>query len=122
MGSSNCTTQQELRSSCSSPSTISVINNLAATLGELGQLDEAAKMKEVLEKRRRILGGEHPSTISAMNNLANTLGELDQLDEAIALLEVAVHKMKQIHGEYHPHTKSLSVTSLDLLFPELNIE
>jgi len=40
---------------------------------EQGQLDEAAKMKkEVLEKRRRILGEEHPDTISAMNNLANT--------------------------------------------------
>jgi hypothetical protein len=37
--------------------------------------EEAAKIKrEVLEKRRRILGEEHPDTISAMNNLANTLG------------------------------------------------
>jgi hypothetical protein len=61
--------------------------------------------KEVLEKRRRILGEEHPSTISAMNNLANTLGEQGQLDEAITILEVAVQKMKRIHGEEHPHTE-----------------
>jgi hypothetical protein len=31
--------------------------------------------KDVLEKRRRILGEEYSNTISAINNLANTLGE-----------------------------------------------
>lgn len=38
--------------------------------------------KEVLEKRRRILGEEHPDTILAMNNLAATLRDQGQLDEA----------------------------------------
>jgi hypothetical protein len=53
------------------------MNNLAITLGEQGQLEEAAPMmKEVLEKRRRILGEEHPTTISAMNNLVATLCSL----------------------------------------------
>jgi tetratricopeptide (TPR) repeat protein len=71
-----------------------------------GKLDEAAKMfKEVVEKRKRILGDEHPSTISAMNSLANTLGDQGQLDEAIVLLEVAVQRMRRIHGDEHPHTK-----------------
>jgi tetratricopeptide (TPR) repeat protein len=82
------------------------MSNLASTLGDQGQLDEAAKMfKEVLEKMRRILGAEHPDTISAMNNLASTLGDQGQLDEAMALLEVAVQRMKRIHGDEHPHTK-----------------
>jgi hypothetical protein len=31
--------------------------------------------KEVLEKRRRILGEEYSSTITAINNLVNTLGD-----------------------------------------------
>jgi Tetratricopeptide repeat len=61
--------------------------------------------KEVVEKRKRILGDEHPSTISAMNSLANTLGDQGQLDEAIVLLEVAVQRMRRIHGDEHPHTK-----------------
>ncbi|KAH8723880.1 hypothetical protein GQ44DRAFT_596458, partial [Phaeosphaeriaceae sp. PMI808] len=55
------------------------MNNLAITLGNQGQLDEAAKIfKEVVEKRKRILGKEHPDTTSAMNNLAITLGNQGQ--------------------------------------------
>jgi len=47
------------------------VSSPASTLWELGKLDEAASMKrEVLEKRRRILRGEHANTISAMGNLA----------------------------------------------------
>jgi hypothetical protein len=39
------------------PSTISAVINLANTLRDLGQFNEAAKMdNEVLEKRRHILG------------------------------------------------------------------
>jgi hypothetical protein len=57
------------------PDTISGMNNLANTLGDQGQLDEAAKlMKEVLEKRKRILGEEHPKTKSAKTNLVRLAG------------------------------------------------
>jgi hypothetical protein len=50
------------------------MGDLANTLGKQGQLDKVAKMrKEVLEKRRRILGEEHPATVSAIQNLAYTL-------------------------------------------------
>jgi tetratricopeptide (TPR) repeat protein len=73
------------------PDTISAMSNLANTLGDQGQLDEAAAMKkEVLEKRRRILGEEHPDTISVMNNLASTLGDQGQLDEAAAMFKEAL--------------------------------
>jgi hypothetical protein len=85
------------------------MGNLASTLGDQGQLDEAAQIqKEVLEKRRRILGEEHPDTIMAMGNLANTLGDQGQLDEAIALLEVGVQQMKQIYGDEHHRTRMAS--------------
>jgi tetratricopeptide (TPR) repeat protein len=91
------------------PDTISAMNNLANTLGDQGQLNEAATMlKEVLEKMRRILGEEHPDTISAMNNLAFTLEDQGQLDEAIALLKVAIQRMKQIHRNKHPYTRTAS--------------
>jgi hypothetical protein len=62
------------------PDTITAMNNLAMTLRDLGQLDEAATIKkEVVENMRRILGDEHPDTITAMNNLAMTLRDLGQL-------------------------------------------
>jgi Tetratricopeptide repeat len=61
--------------------------------------------REVLEKRKRILGDEHPDTIGAMNNLAITLGDLGQLEEAIALLEVAAPQIRRIFGDEHPHTR-----------------
>lgn len=53
------------------PSTISAMNNLANTLRDQGQLEGAAAMKkEVLEKRRCILGKEHPKIILATKSLA----------------------------------------------------
>jgi hypothetical protein len=56
--------------------TITAINNLASTLRDQGQLNEAAKIrKDVLKKRRRILGEEHPDTISAMNITLQTRSE-----------------------------------------------
>lgn len=103
------------------PTTVSAgtRRSTSSTLGDLGQLDEAAKMqKEVLEKRRRILGEEHPYTISAMSNLANTLGDLGQLDEAAKMKKEVLEKMKRILGEEHPDTLSvmnnLAVTLGDL--------
>jgi hypothetical protein len=45
-------------------------------LQDQGKLDEAAVMqKDVLDKRRRILGEDHRDTVSAINNLAKTLGD-----------------------------------------------
>jgi tetratricopeptide (TPR) repeat protein len=82
------------------------MSNLANTLGDQGHLEEAAKMyKEVLEKRRRILGDEHPSTISAMSNLANTLGDQGHLEEAAKMYKEALEKARRTLGEDHPTTK-----------------
>jgi hypothetical protein len=64
--------------------------------------------KEVLEKRKRILGEDHPSTISAMNNLANTLGGQGQPEEALDLLKVTVRQMNLILGHEHHYTETAS--------------
>ena len=73
------------------PDTISATKYLTSTLGDQAQLDEAVKMKkDVLGKRRRILGEEHLDTISAMNSLAKTPGDQGQLDEAISILDVTI--------------------------------
>ena len=58
-----------------------------------GKLNEAASMeKEVLEKRRKILGEEHPDTISAMNKLANTFGGQEMLDKAALVKKEVLEK------------------------------
>jgi hypothetical protein len=61
--------------------------------------------KEVLEKRRHILGEEHLDTMLAMNNLAGTLGDLGQLDKAVRMLKITVHCIKLNLGHKHLYTK-----------------
>jgi tetratricopeptide (TPR) repeat protein len=68
-------------------------------------LDEAARIKkQVLEKRRQILGEKHPDTITAMSNLASTLRDQGQLDEAAKVFEEVLEKRRRILGEEHPDT------------------
>jgi len=48
------------------------MNNLTATLGNMRELQAALSMqREVVEKRKQILGEEHPNTVSAMRNFQN---------------------------------------------------
>jgi len=64
------------------------MNNLAATLGDQGDLEGARKIHEqVLVIRRRVLGAEHPDTSISAWNLLNTLGEMGDTDEAMKILE-----------------------------------
>jgi Tetratricopeptide repeat len=81
----------------------------------LGKYEEAVVMKrEVVEKRKRILGDEHPKTISAEANLAITLGELGKREEAVVMKREVVEKRKPILGDGHPDTiramHNLSIT------------
>ncbi|KAN0083436.1 hypothetical protein V8E54_002524 [Elaphomyces granulatus] len=99
------------------PDTIAAMNNLATTLQSLatstlattlfkqGKLDEAVTMeKEVVEKRKRILGEEHSDTIAATSSLATTLYNQGKLDEAVTMEKEVVEKRKRILGEEHPDT------------------
>jgi Tetratricopeptide repeat len=62
------------------------MNDLALTLRDQGNLDEAAAMsRKTLKKMQRILGDEHPTTITAMNNIALILRDQGKLDEAAAM-------------------------------------
>ncbi|OCL01560.1 hypothetical protein AOQ84DRAFT_306480, partial [Glonium stellatum] len=66
--------------------------------------DAATIKREVLEKRRHILGDEHPDTIAAMNNLANTLGDLGQHQNAATIFREVLEKSRRILGDEHPDT------------------
>ena len=61
-------------------------------------------MREVLEKRQRILGDEHPDTITAIGNLAITLGDQGKLEEAAAMMREVLEKRQRILGNEHPDT------------------
>jgi tetratricopeptide (TPR) repeat protein len=79
-------------------------------LYDIGRWEESATMeKEVLQRRRRILGEENPDTISAVNNLATTLQSLGKLDEAAAMHEKVLEMRSRILGDEHPDT--ISATS-----------
>ena len=63
-----------------------MMNNLAITLRERGELAEAEAMgREVLAARREVLGARHPDTLTTMSNLASTLRARGKHDEAEAM-------------------------------------
>jgi len=56
------------------PDTLMMMNNLAITLRERGELAEAEAMgREVLAAMREVQGARHPDTLTTMGNLASTL-------------------------------------------------
>ncbi|MBX3362217.1 MAG: tetratricopeptide repeat protein [Phycisphaeraceae bacterium] len=67
-----------------------------------GKLVEAEPYyREMLEKRRRVLGEENPATLSAINDMAVLLRSQGRLEEAIQFLREAVEKRRRVHGEVH---------------------
>jgi tetratricopeptide (TPR) repeat protein len=70
-----------------------------------GKMSEAETyLREVLEKRRRMLGEEDINTVWAMSTLGELLDEEGKLNEAEPLLRVALAKNRRIRGEDHPQT------------------
>ncbi|KAG8814992.1 hypothetical protein FRC17_000902, partial [Serendipita sp. 399] len=85
--------------------TVRAMANLAATLRDCGQLEEAEKMgREVLALRLEMLGEKHPHTVWAMANLAVTLWSRGQLEEAEKMEREVLALRLEILGEKHPDT------------------
>jgi tetratricopeptide (TPR) repeat protein len=81
------------------------VEYIGGFISDIGRWQEAAAMmKEVLEKRQRILGDEHPDTITAMSNLATTLQDQGELEAAAAMMREVLEKMQRILGDEHPDT------------------
>ena len=63
-----------------------MMNNLAITLRERGELAEAEAMgREVLAAMREVQGARHPDTLTTMGNLASTLRKQGKHAEAEAM-------------------------------------
>lgn len=91
--------------------TITALSDLAVTLRNRGELNEAAEiMKDVLERRRQIRGEgeERLDFIMAMSNLANILGDQGQLEEAAEMKRKVLEEMRQIHGEEEEHPDTIT--------------
>ena len=78
---------------------------VASYLGQIGNYAEArALQQQVLEARKRVLGGEHPDTLTARANLARWTGEAGDAagarDQYAALLPIR----QRVSGPGHPRT------------------
>ena len=61
-------------------------------------------MSVALEKRKRVLGGDHPDTLRGMCDLGALYSEMDRLDETERLWRTALEGQKRVLGEDHMDT------------------
>jgi hypothetical protein len=88
------------------PTTLTIMENLASTYQCQGRWADAEKMGvqviktrrgvQVMETRRRIVGKEHPDTLTSMNNLAFTMKEQGRKIEAIKLMARCVQLCNKV--------------------------
>jgi hypothetical protein len=96
------------------PATLISMNNLAATLGKMGDHAGAKALQELeLEQCRKKLGEDHPDTLTSMNNLALTLKARGDNHGAKELLLQVLERRKEILGPEHPNTLT-SMSNLTL--------
>lgn len=70
------------------PHTLTVLQNLAVTYGDLGENKRALQIQEgVYASRRKILGEAHPDTLMTLNNLAVLYKQLGDGEKFLELKE-----------------------------------
>ncbi|WP_328978415.1 tetratricopeptide repeat protein [Streptomyces canus] len=87
------------------PDTLTARNNLAASYGQAGRIDEAIGLLErVVVDHERVLGEDQPDTLTSRGNLAASYRQAGRIDEAIGLLKRVIAECERVLGEDHPHT------------------
>lgn len=85
--------------------TLSAMNSLATTLGERGQLNEAAALhRKTLERRKRLLGEDHEDILRSKHNLATVLIYQGRLSEAVDLHREVLSVRRRILGNENKET------------------
>lgn len=85
--------------------TLRMASNVAVTLLELSQLDEAERLlREVYDVRMRQLGPRHPETLVAAYNLAILLNQKGQSEAAAELARPQIELAEKVLGREHPST------------------
>jgi hypothetical protein len=88
------------------PFTLTSAGNLADTLSELGEHQQARELNEdTLTRHRRTLGDDHPNTLNSANNLANNLSDLGEHQQARELNEDTLTRRRRVLGDDHPDTR-----------------
>jgi serine/threonine protein kinase/tetratricopeptide (TPR) repeat protein len=91
------------------PDTLLTMRNLAASLGDNGDLAEAEKFdRKVLGAQRRVLGPRNPETMKTMNNLAGVLDGLGRYAEAEQLFDEALDIARSVMGPEDPKTLKIA--------------
>jgi hypothetical protein len=94
------------------PITLIALNNLATTMGALGDVKGyRALIERVASASTRVLGKHDPDTLTALSNLAQSLSDTGDLGPARALQEEVLELRRVVLGEDHPNTL-LSMDSL----------
>ena len=95
------------------------INNLAACLEVLGQLDEARPLYEESMQLRKVVHGEHSLKVAeSMQNLATVFDSQGHLTEAEELLEKSLAIQLELAGENSPEA-AVSMNNLGVLCTHL---
>ncbi|MFI9828793.1 FxSxx-COOH system tetratricopeptide repeat protein [Streptomyces sp. NPDC051913] len=105
------------------PHTLEWAASRAEAEADMGVYADAHQLaRDVVERRRRVLGDDHPDTIASMNNLAEALDHLGDYEEARRLYEDVLQRSRRVLGEDDPVTlaalNSLAVTLVALNEPE----
>jgi tetratricopeptide (TPR) repeat protein len=80
-----------------------MMNNLAFTLHDKGELDQAEAMyREVIEMQRSLVGDTHPDVALALNNLSTVQRDQGRLDAAIQSSQESLDIYRRIHDSDHP--------------------
>ena len=92
------------------PRTISSTNNLASSLAEAGQFDEAlSTVRKLLPFARRVLGADHDETLNIEMNIGifpykKPTASREDVLEAITVLDALGKRLVRILGIKHPKT------------------
>ncbi|TWT44674.1 Serine/threonine-protein kinase Pkn1 [Phycisphaerae bacterium RAS1] len=83
--------------------TLGMMNELGATLMDLGAFAEAERLwRDAIERSCLRLGDDYPERLAMINNLAYMLWQRGRLEEAQALFEPLIDQTRRVLGETHP--------------------
>lgn len=103
--------------------TISIGNDLAATLRDANRIDDAVALAEdIWQRRRDALGADHPDTLLTLNLIGATLHSKGEYQRALDVLQQAGEGRTRILGRDHIQTvasfQNIAVALVELKRPE----
>lgn len=103
--------------------TISIGNDLAATLRDANRIDDAVALaEEIWQRRRDALGADHPDTLLTLNLIGATLHSQGEFERALEVLQQAGEGRERVLGRGHIQTvasfQNIAVALVELKRPE----